>query len=68
VPTFVVYTFLGSFPWCYVLAYLGRTLGERWASIKSYFHGADVVIIAVAVLVLALYIYHHLKPEKQFSD
>jgi len=66
--TFVAYTFLGSLPWCYTLAYVGRTLGERWDSIKSYFHGADVVIIAAVALGIAFYIYHHLKPEEQASS
>jgi len=64
-PTFIVYTFLGSLPWCYALAYVGRMLGERWDSIKSYFHDADIVIAAIIVIGIAFYIYHHLKPEKQ---
>ena len=29
---FHVYTFLGSWPWCFVLAYVGYVLGERWDS------------------------------------
>src|SRR5438067_5538758 len=27
---FVVYTFLGSLPWCMGLAYVGQKLGEEW--------------------------------------
>lgn len=63
-PTFVIYTFLGSLPWCYALAYVGRVLGKNWTDIKTYFHGADAIIVGVCVVFLALFIYHHLKPEK----
>lgn len=61
---FVVYTFLGSLPWCFVLAYIGKVLGENWQTIKGYFRGADVVIVVVIVVGIALFIYRHLKPEK----
>ncbi len=27
---FHLYTFIGSWPWCYVLAYVGMKLGDRW--------------------------------------
>jgi membrane protein DedA with SNARE-associated domain len=50
---FHVYTFLGSWPWCFVLAYIGMKLGENWRSLGKYFHQFDIVIggvIAVAVL------------------
>ncbi len=29
---FHIYTFIGSFPWCYVLAYIGMKLGASWNS------------------------------------
>jgi membrane protein DedA with SNARE-associated domain len=50
---FHIYTFLGSFPWCFALAYIGMKLGARWDSdprFKSVFHhfqlGVEVVIVA----------------------
>lgn len=63
-PRFVIYTFLGSLPWCFVLAYIGLVLGENWQIIKTYFRGADVIIAVIIVLAIALFIYRHLKPEK----
>src|SRR5215216_2617817 len=30
VPRFILYTFLGSLPWCLGLAYVGQLLGEQW--------------------------------------
>ena len=44
---FHVYTFLGSWPWCFGLAYLGMKAGEHWDYLREYFHRFDVVIGAV---------------------
>ena len=46
---FHIYTFVGSWPWCFVLAYVGMRLGERWETdprLKMWFHRFDVVIAA----------------------
>jgi membrane protein DedA with SNARE-associated domain len=50
---FQVYTFIGSWPWCYALAYIGYLLGARWNSdptFRKLFHDFDTV---VAVVILA---------------
>lgn len=62
-PRFLVYSFVGSVPWCYFLTYLGKVLGQNWQSIKGYFHGADVVIGILLLAGFAVFLYHHLKPE-----
>ena len=41
---FNAYTFLGSLPWCFVLAYAGMKLGERWTTLRAYFHRFDAVV------------------------
>ncbi|HEY6375285.1 MAG TPA: DedA family protein [Edaphobacter sp.] len=50
---FHIYTFLGSWPWCYALAYIGMKLGDEWNTdprFKAIFHrfhlGVELVIIA----------------------
>jgi len=63
-PRFVLYTFLGSLPWCFALAYIGKVLGENWQTIRTYFRGADIIIVIVIVLGIALFVYRHLKPDK----
>lgn len=65
---FVVYTFLGSLPWCFVLAYIGKVLGENWQTIKTYFRGADIIIVIIVILGIAFFIYRHLKPQKSESE
>ncbi len=61
---FVIYTFIGSLPWCLMLAYVGKVMGENWASIRVYFRRADIIIGVVIVLGIVLFLYRHLRPEK----
>jgi membrane protein DedA with SNARE-associated domain len=56
---FHVYTFLGSWPWCFVLAYAGMKLGENWRTIGKYFHQMDAVIGVVLVTGIAWFIWSH---------
>jgi membrane protein DedA with SNARE-associated domain len=61
---FHVYTFLGSWPWCYALAYVGAKLGERWDSdprLKHWFHRFDAVIVAVLVIGIVFFVRSHWK-------
>jgi membrane protein DedA with SNARE-associated domain len=61
---FVVYTFAGSLPWCIGLAYVGQKLGEQWDkndTLKTWFHRFDFVIGIVGVLVVAWWIWRHIK-------
>jgi membrane protein DedA with SNARE-associated domain len=57
---FTVYTFLGSYPFCYALAYVGCALGERWHSLESEFRKYDLVIGAVLVLGAVWWVRRHL--------
>jgi membrane protein DedA with SNARE-associated domain len=41
---FNVYTFLGSLPWCWALAYAGLKLGARWTILRQYFHRFDTAL------------------------
>jgi len=47
---FQIYSFIGSWPWCFALAYIGMLLGARWDSdptFRKLFHDFDAVIVAV---------------------
>jgi membrane protein DedA with SNARE-associated domain len=66
-PRFVVYTFLGSFPWCLGLAYAGVKLGEQWdknETLKTWFHRFDFVIGIVGVLAVAWWVWRHVKENR----
>lgn len=45
---FIVYTFLGSLPWCAVLTYAGVKLGENWAALEPLFRRLDLLLVAGA--------------------
>jgi len=64
---FIIYTFLGSLPWCFALAWVGKVLGENWMSIRGYFHQADIVIVIIIVAGIAYFLYRHFKPGKKDS-
>lgn len=58
---FLLYTFLGSFPWALGLAYGGYLLGDNWEQIRSVMRPFDLPIIAVALLLIALYLRRRVK-------
>ncbi|HEY3916905.1 MAG TPA: DedA family protein [Stellaceae bacterium] len=68
---FQLYTFIGSWPWCFALAYVGEQLGARWDSdpeLRALFHRFDAVIVG-AILVLAIwYVARHWKHRLGAED
>jgi membrane protein DedA with SNARE-associated domain len=58
---FHLYTFAGSLPWCFVLAYIGYRLGTNWASIGPYFHRFDLIWAPALLALAAMAIWHHIR-------
>ena len=56
---FHIYTFLGSWPWCFALAYFGMKLGENWRTMGKYFHQFDAVIGVILVAGIAWFVWSH---------
>ena len=57
---FQIYTFLGSWPWCFALAYIGYVLGARWDSDPAFrrvFHEFDAVIVALLLAGFAWFVW-----------
>ena len=61
---FGVYTFIGSFIWSAILAFVGLKLGQNWLAIDPFFRKFQFVIIGLGVAGVAYYIYSHLKKKK----
>jgi membrane protein DedA with SNARE-associated domain len=64
---FLVYTFVGSFPWCLGLAWVGMKLGEKWNSdptLKAAFHRFDLAIGVAIVLAVAAFVWHKLRSAR----
>ena len=62
---FCIYTVLGSFPWCLLLAYVGTIIGGNLATLSPIFHTFDVVILIVLVVLIALYIRRHIRNDRK---
>jgi membrane protein DedA with SNARE-associated domain len=64
---FIVYTFLGSLPWCLGLAYVGQKLGEQWDkndTLKTVFHRFDFVIGIAGLLFVVWWVWRHLAASR----
>jgi membrane protein DedA with SNARE-associated domain len=60
---FIAYTFLGSLPWCLVLAYAGYKLGEHWGEVGGVLHKYDVLVGIGILALVALFLYRHLRRQ-----
>jgi membrane protein DedA with SNARE-associated domain len=56
---FTLYTFLGSAPWAFGLAYVGVLFGEHWENIRAFWRGFDLVVIAGLLVLLLLWFRWH---------
>lgn len=68
VTKFAVYTFIGSFIWSLLLAYIGQTLGNNWDTLGNYFHKFDIAIILCFAGLGIFYVWHKLSKHKKHSQ
>jgi len=65
---FHLYTFLGSWPWCFALAWIGMKLGHAWDSdprLKAIMHKADAAIVVAVVAGIAWFVWHRKRKMAQ---
>ena len=61
---FHIYTFIGSWPWCYALAYVGMKLGATWNTdprFKDTFHRFHLGVEAVLIAAFLWFVVSHWK-------
>ena len=61
---FHLYTFIGSWPWCFALAYIGMKLGSRWDSdprFKAVFHRFQLGVELVLLVAIVWFVWTHWK-------
>jgi membrane protein DedA with SNARE-associated domain len=61
---FIVLTFVGSLPWCFVLALIGQKLGENWKDVGTWLHRFDILVILAVLALVALFIRHHFRETR----
>jgi membrane protein DedA with SNARE-associated domain len=71
---FQLYTFIGSWPWCYALAYVGMKLGAQWntnpkfkAVFEKFHLGVEVVLLAGVVWFVASHWKNRIKAEPKVA-
>lgn len=57
---FCAYTFAGAFAWCVALTWVGYQLGPKWEHVREKARFLDYPIAALALLVVAWYVWHKL--------
>jgi len=62
---FCIYSFLGSLPWCFALAYVGYVLGNQVSKqLGLILHSLDAVILVGLVILAVLYIWRHIRNDR----
>lgn len=65
---FHIYTFVGSWPWCFALAYAGMKLGEKWhtdPAFQTLFHRFHLGVELALVAALVWFVGSHLSRRRR---
>jgi membrane protein DedA with SNARE-associated domain len=61
---FHIYTFIGSWPWCYALAYMGMKLGATWNTdprFKAFFNRFHLAVEVFLLVGIVWFVWSHWK-------
>jgi membrane protein DedA with SNARE-associated domain len=65
---FHIYTFVGSWPWCFVLAYAGMKMGESWndphSPFHELFHRFHNAVLMVLLVGIVWFVWSHVKRSR----
>jgi membrane protein DedA with SNARE-associated domain len=64
---FHIYTFIGSWPWCFALAYVGMKLGGAWRTdprFHEWFHRFHIVVEVALVAGVVWFVWTHWKKSR----
>ncbi len=66
---FHLYTFVGSWPWCFGLAYAGMKLGQSWNDPNSpfheLFHRFHTIVVVLVLAAIVWFVWSHLQRRKE---
>jgi membrane protein DedA with SNARE-associated domain len=68
---FHLYTFIGSWPWCFGLAYVGMKLGEKWHTdprFHEWFHRFHLVVELGLISAIVWFVWTHINRFRQASE
>jgi membrane protein DedA with SNARE-associated domain len=65
---FLVYTFVGSYPWCLLLAWAGKKLGQAWHTdprLQAGYHRFELGIVALIALGVVWFVWHKVREARR---
>ncbi len=65
---FHLYTFVGSWPWCFALAWVGLRLGDAWnrdPRVAMWFHRVDFLIVGIILLAGVWFVWHKVRAVRR---
>jgi membrane protein DedA with SNARE-associated domain len=65
---FHIYTFVGSWPWCFVLAYVGMKLGQAWDTdprFHEWFHRLHLSVEIALVVGVVWFVWTHVRRVRE---
>jgi len=62
---FTVFSFVGSFIWCGLLALGGRAFGENWEELRALMRPFDIPIALAILAGIGWYICHHMRKGRR---
>ena len=68
---FHVYTFIGSWPWCFALAYVGMKLGQAWHTdprFHEWFHRFHLVVEIGLLVAVVWFVWTHINRFRQATE
>ncbi len=69
---FLLFTFLGSLPWTFLLAVLGYAFGDAFrqkiTQLSTVFHWLDAAILLTVIVLIVLYVRRHLRHNAEASQ
>jgi membrane protein DedA with SNARE-associated domain len=68
---FHIYTFVGSWPWCFALAYAGMKLGEKWHTdprFEQVFHRFHFAVELALVAGIIWFVWSHVNRARQTAS
>jgi membrane protein DedA with SNARE-associated domain len=60
-PRFILFSFIGSFLWCALLALGGFHFGRHWEELRAIMRPFDIPIAIAIVAAFAYYVYRHIR-------
>ena len=61
---FSIFTFFGSLIWSAILTYAGYVMGQNWQAMEPYYREYEIVLVAIAVVILAIWLWRHFRKRR----